>query len=165
MKHTPFVCVCVCVYFFFLWLYSHLWTLAASHIGGFLNYFRHVVGLLERVISPSQGLYLHRTTQHRKMQTNIHALSRIRTHDPSNQPTKTHASDHTATVTGCVCVCVCVCVYIYIYIPLYHLPSFMLLSLATSSFRVKVKKKTILKETASASKMGVIVSNFTWCDT
>jgi hypothetical protein len=38
------------------------------------------------VISPSQGLYLHRTTQHRKTRTNIHALSGIRTHDPSNQP-------------------------------------------------------------------------------
>jgi hypothetical protein len=52
------------------------------------------------VISPSQGLYLHRTTQHRKTRTNIHALSGIRTHDPSNQPGKTHASDRTATVTG-----------------------------------------------------------------
>jgi hypothetical protein len=27
-------------------------------------------------------------------------LSGIRTHDPSNQPVKTHASDRTATVTG-----------------------------------------------------------------
>jgi hypothetical protein len=68
----------------------------------FLELFRHTAGLLRRVISPSQGLYLHRTTQHRKMRTNIHALSRIRTHDPSNQPAKTHASDRTATVTGCV---------------------------------------------------------------
>jgi ketopantoate hydroxymethyltransferase len=34
------------------------------------------------------------------MQTNIHALSGTRTHDPSNQPAKTHASDRTATVTG-----------------------------------------------------------------
>jgi hypothetical protein len=58
-----------------------------------------MVGLLGRVISPSQGLYLHRT-QHRKTRTNIQALSRIRTHDPSNQPAKTHASDRTATVTG-----------------------------------------------------------------
>jgi hypothetical protein len=33
--------------------------------------------------------------------TNIHALSGIRTHDFSNQPAKTHASDRTATVTGC----------------------------------------------------------------
>jgi hypothetical protein len=53
----------------------------------FLELFRHMVGLLGRVISPSQGLYLHRTTQHRKTLTNIHALSGIRTHDPSNQPT------------------------------------------------------------------------------
>jgi hypothetical protein len=52
------------------------------------------------VISLSQGLYLHRTTQHRKTLTNIHALSGIQTHDPGNQPAKTHASDSTATVTG-----------------------------------------------------------------
>jgi hypothetical protein len=66
----------------------------------FLEPFRHMVGLLGRVISPSQGLYLHRTTQHGKTRTNIHALSGIRTHDPRNQPAKTHASDRTATVTG-----------------------------------------------------------------
>jgi hypothetical protein len=59
-----------------------------------------MAGLLGRVISPSQGLYLHRTTQHRKTRTNIHALSGIRNHDPNNQPAKTHASDRTATVTG-----------------------------------------------------------------
>jgi hypothetical protein len=55
-----------------------------------------MAGLLGRVISLSQGL----TTQHRKTRTNIHALSGIRTHDPSNHPAKTHASDRTATVTG-----------------------------------------------------------------
>jgi hypothetical protein len=66
----------------------------------FLELFRHLVGFLGRVISPSQGLYLHRTTQHRKTRTDIHALSGIRTHDPSNQPAKTHASDCTATVTS-----------------------------------------------------------------
>jgi hypothetical protein len=59
-----------------------------------------MVGLLGRVISPSQGL--HRTTQHRKTRTTIHALSGTRAHDPSNQPAKTHASDRTATVTGTV---------------------------------------------------------------
>jgi hypothetical protein len=48
----------------------------------FPNLFRHMVGLLGRVISSSQGLYLHRTTQHRKTWTNIHALSGIRTRDP-----------------------------------------------------------------------------------
>jgi hypothetical protein len=66
----------------------------------FLELFRHMVGLLGRVISPSQGLYLHRTTQHRKTRTNIRAFSGIRTHDPSNQPAKTSASDRTATVTS-----------------------------------------------------------------
>jgi hypothetical protein len=77
-------------------------TLAASHIGGFLNYIRCMVGLLGRVISSSQGLYLHRTKQHRKTRTNIRTLSGIRTHDPSNQPAKIHASDRTATVTGII---------------------------------------------------------------
>jgi hypothetical protein len=66
----------------------------------FLELFRHMAGLLGRVITVSQGLCLHRITQHRKTRTNIHALSGIRTHDPSNQPVKTHASDRTATVTG-----------------------------------------------------------------
>jgi hypothetical protein len=47
--------------------------------------FRQLLGLLGRGVSPSQGLYLHRTTQHRKTRTNIHALSGIRTHDSSIQ--------------------------------------------------------------------------------
>jgi hypothetical protein len=38
----------------------------------FLGSTRHLVGLLEGGISPAQGLYLHRTIQHRKTQTNIH---------------------------------------------------------------------------------------------
>jgi hypothetical protein len=33
------------------------------------------------------------------MKTNIHARSRIRTHDPSNQAANNHTSDHMATVT------------------------------------------------------------------
>jgi hypothetical protein len=49
----------------------------------FLGSIRHLVGLLGGGISPAQGLYLHRTTQHRKTQTNIHAPSRIRTCDPN----------------------------------------------------------------------------------
>jgi hypothetical protein len=88
------------VYTFFHVALQSFRTMAASRIGGFLNYFRHMVGLLGRVISPSHGLYLHRTTQHRKTRTNIHASSGIRTHDLSNQLAKTHASDRTATVTG-----------------------------------------------------------------
>jgi hypothetical protein len=57
--------------------------------------------ILSRISPPPPWFYSPwRTTQHRKTRTNIHALSRIRTHDPSNQPAKTHASDRTATVTG-----------------------------------------------------------------
>jgi hypothetical protein len=85
----------------FNWLYVFfLKDLGRFTYRRFLELFRHMVGLLERVISPSQGLYLNRTTLHRKTRTNIHALRGIRTHDPSNQPAKTHASDRTATVTG-----------------------------------------------------------------
>jgi hypothetical protein len=46
---------------------------------------RQTVGLLGRVISSSQGLCLHRTTQHRQMRTNIYALNGIRTRDPVYQ--------------------------------------------------------------------------------
>jgi hypothetical protein len=51
---------------------------SSPHIFCFPNLFRHSVGFLGRVISSSQGLYLHRITQHRKTRTNIHDLSRIR---------------------------------------------------------------------------------------
>jgi hypothetical protein len=51
----------------------------------FRNYFSQTVGLLGRVISPSQGPYLH-TGQHKQNKRihtpNIHAFSGIRTHDP-----------------------------------------------------------------------------------
>jgi len=48
-----------------------------------MNLFGHLVGLLGLGIGPTQGLYLHRTTKHRKTWTHIHALSRIWTHNPS----------------------------------------------------------------------------------
>jgi hypothetical protein len=41
----------------------------------FLELFRPMVGLFGLVIIPSQGLYLHRTTQHRKARTNIYTYS------------------------------------------------------------------------------------------
>jgi hypothetical protein len=56
------------------------WPLLQFHY-----FFTQTVGLLGRVISPSQGLYLH-TGQHKhriNVYTNIHALIGIRTHDPS----------------------------------------------------------------------------------
>jgi hypothetical protein len=49
----------------------------------FRNRFRQLVGPLGRGVGTSQGLYLHRTAQHRNTRTDIHALSGIRTHDPS----------------------------------------------------------------------------------
>jgi len=42
-----------------------------------------LVGLLGQTNSLSQGHYLHRTAQHRKMQAHIHASSRIWTHNSS----------------------------------------------------------------------------------
>jgi hypothetical protein len=41
------------------------------------------------VISPSQGLYLHRSTEHRKTRPNIHVLSEIRTCDPVYERSRT----------------------------------------------------------------------------
>jgi hypothetical protein len=49
-----------------------------------MNLFLEILlGLLGRGISPSQGHYLHRTAQHRKLRTYIHASSGIRNHDAS----------------------------------------------------------------------------------
>jgi hypothetical protein len=52
----------------------------------FLKLFRHMVGLLGRLISPSQGLYLHRTTQHRKTRDKHPYLERD-SNPGFNQPT------------------------------------------------------------------------------
>jgi hypothetical protein len=52
----------------------------------FLELFRHMVGLLGRVFSPSQGLYLHRTTQHRKTR-DIHPCLERDSNPRSQQPT------------------------------------------------------------------------------
>jgi hypothetical protein len=65
-----------------------------------LNLFKHLVGLLGQGISPTWGLYLHRTAQHRKTRTNIHASNDVRTHNPNFRAIKAHALDRAATVTG-----------------------------------------------------------------
>jgi hypothetical protein len=58
-----------------------LWTLAAFSVS-------QSVGLLGRWISPSQGRYLH-TEQHKhRINADFHALSGIRTHDPSVRATE-----------------------------------------------------------------------------
>jgi hypothetical protein len=65
------------------WLYSTL--LGPGLFFSFVIFFTQTVGLLGRVISPSQGRYLH-TGQHKhriNAHTDIHALSGIRTYDPS----------------------------------------------------------------------------------
>jgi hypothetical protein len=65
------------------WLYSPL--LGPGLFFSFVIFFTQTVGLLGRVISPSQGRYIH-TGQHRhriNADTNIRALSGIRIHDPS----------------------------------------------------------------------------------
>jgi hypothetical protein len=65
------------------WLYSHL--LGLRLFFSFVIFFTQSVGLLGRGISPSQGRCLH-TGQHKhriKTHTDVHALSVIRTHDPS----------------------------------------------------------------------------------
>jgi hypothetical protein len=64
---------------------------------------RHMVGFLGRVISSSQGLYLHRTTQQRQTRTNIHALIGF---EPATsvRAIKARASDRAATGSAYILV-------------------------------------------------------------
>jgi hypothetical protein len=50
--------------------------------------------------SPTQGRYLHRTAQYRKIKKKIHAVIGTRTHDLSVQAVKAYSSDGVATGTG-----------------------------------------------------------------
>jgi hypothetical protein len=52
----------------------------------------------ERSTRRKASTYTGQHNTERRGQTSM--LSGIRTHDPSNQPAKNHASDRTATVTG-----------------------------------------------------------------
>jgi hypothetical protein len=63
-----------------IWSIGHSWN--ALLYFSFLV-LRQSVGLLGRGINPSQGRYLHRTTQIQNKRTDIHALSGNGTHDPS----------------------------------------------------------------------------------
>jgi hypothetical protein len=80
------------------WFYSPL--LGRDLFFSFVIFFTQTVGLLGRVISPSQGRNLD-TGQHKHKineHTDIHALSRIRTRDPSVRATEDSSclrpSDH-----------------------------------------------------------------------
>jgi hypothetical protein len=58
------------------------------------------IGLLGWEARPSQGLYLHKTAQHRKTRTNTHASSGIWIHNRSIQVVKTNTLDRAANVIG-----------------------------------------------------------------
>jgi hypothetical protein len=81
---TPPTCIpLVYIHSFNQWLYSSL--LGPGFFFSFVIIFTQTVGLLGRVICPSQGRYLH-TGQHKhriNVQRDVHPLSGIRTHDPS----------------------------------------------------------------------------------
>jgi hypothetical protein len=68
----------------------------------FRNHFTQTVGLLGRVISPSQGpTYIQVNTDRINAYTpNIHALSGIGTQDSSVWASAVYALDHAATVTS-----------------------------------------------------------------
>jgi hypothetical protein len=83
-------CACVCARYSPLWALAFLWNISARFSNLFSIFGR--TSWTGRRGSPSQGLYLHRTIQHRrKTRINIHTLSGIWTHDPI---------DHAATVIG-----------------------------------------------------------------
>jgi hypothetical protein len=69
--------------FLFQWLFQPIQ--GPRPLIQFRNHFPQTVGLLGRVISPSQGLYLNAGQHKHRINacTNIHALSEIQTHDPS----------------------------------------------------------------------------------
>jgi hypothetical protein len=70
------------------WLYSPL--LGSGLFFSFVISFSQPVGLLGRVISPSQGRYLH-AGQHKH---------RIRTHDPSVRGARDHCDRHPAAISN-----------------------------------------------------------------
>jgi hypothetical protein len=88
------------------------------HIGRFLKLFTYLVVFLVRVISLSQGLYLHRTAQHKETKDRLHALSRNRSHDHGFRATRVQAPNGAVPVSafirlpsfnynnsvGCVCI-------------------------------------------------------------
>jgi hypothetical protein len=66
-------------------LNSFLFYLTVSRLFCHSDHFSQTVGLLGRVISSSQGLYLNTGQQKHRINThmpNVHALCGIRTHDP-----------------------------------------------------------------------------------
>jgi hypothetical protein len=91
--------------FFFLWLYRPIQTLAASmkfSVSLQLLDLGQSVGLLGRVISLSQGLYLYTITEkpHTTQTLNIHGQSGIRTHGPGVRASEDSKWDITFFIFG-----------------------------------------------------------------
>jgi hypothetical protein len=83
------------------WLYSAL--LGPGLFFSFVIFFTQPVGLLQRMISPSQGCYLHRTTQTQNKSTHKHPWLGVGFEPtiPAFEREKTvHALDSAATVIG-----------------------------------------------------------------
>jgi hypothetical protein len=98
----PFMYCLIAFSFRLPWLCSPRKISAAEYRGGLFNQYRHFQVYFGWVISPSQRLYLCRTTQHRNKRTNTYVLSRIRTHFLSFQAIKTYTSCSAASGTGSV---------------------------------------------------------------
>jgi hypothetical protein len=84
------------LHYCFLWLYSPLGPWPPPY-RRFLELFRHKVGLLGRVISPSLGFYLHRTTRHRKTRDKHPCLERDsnpRSQQPTGQDPRLRSHGH-----------------------------------------------------------------------
>jgi hypothetical protein len=98
-----FLCVCInLILLLLIWHSSPCRALASSYEVPLSYTYRQSVGLLGRVISPSQGRYLHRTTQtqNKRRQTYM-PLARFEPTIPVFKRPKTfHALDHADTVTG-----------------------------------------------------------------
>jgi hypothetical protein len=70
------------------------------HAGGFVIWLRGLVGLPWTSDQPVAKASSYTGQHNTEAETNIHASSGIRTHDPSNQAAKTYALDRAATGTG-----------------------------------------------------------------
>jgi hypothetical protein len=89
-----YVCVCVCMY---VRIYAHFEPLLAKHTDKLtLTYVQHTAGFLRQAISPSHGLYLHRTAQRRETKDKHPYLKRDSNPRPSVPARQTGAASGSA---------------------------------------------------------------------